>query len=189
MWTTYITVADADATCAAAAEAGGMVFMEAFDVLDAGRMAVIGDPQGAGFAIWQPKLHPGSQIVNEPGSLVWSELAVRDTGPEPAFYEALFGWSADTTPMGGSAYTTWRLGDHPIGGMVQMDERWPAEMPPHWLTYFAVADVDATCARASELGATVHVTPMDVEGVGRLAVIGDPHGAMFAVIAMAPAEG
>ena len=184
MWTTYVTVADADATCAAAAAAGGMVFMEAFDVLEAGRMAVIGDPQGAGFAIWQPKLHPGSQIVNEPGSLVWSELALRDTVPEPAFYGAVFGWTADTAPIGGTAYTTWRLGDHPVGGMIQMDEQWPAEMPPHWMTYFAVTDVDATCGQATGLGATVHVPPKDIEGVGRFAVIGDPHGAVFSVITM-----
>jgi predicted enzyme related to lactoylglutathione lyase len=187
MWTTYVTVADADATCAAAAAAGGMVFMQPMDVLEAGRMAVIGDPQGAGFAIWQPNLHPGSQVVNEPGSLIWSELAVRDTGPEPDFYRAVFGWVADTAPMGGTEYTTWRLGDHPVGGMIRMDEQWPAEMPPHWMTYFAVEDVDAACAQATELGATVHVPPKDIEGVGRFAVIGDPHGAVFSVITMAAA--
>jgi len=187
MWTTYITVADADATCAAAAAAGGTVFMQPMDVLEAGRMAVIADPQGAGFAIWQPNLHPGSQVVNEPGSPIWSELAVRDTAPEPAFYAAVFGWTADTTPMGGTAYTTWRLGDHPVGGMIQMDEQWPAEMPPHWMTYFAVEDVDATCAQATSLGATVHVPPREIEGVGRFALIGDPHGAVFSVITMAAA--
>ena len=122
MWTTYITVADADATCAAATQAGGTVFMAPMDVLEAGRMAVIADPQGAVFAIWQPNLHPGAQIVNEPGSLVWNELAARDVSPEPAFYGAVFGWAADTQPMGGTQYTTWRLGDRPVGGMVQMTE-------------------------------------------------------------------
>ena len=109
---------------------------------------------------------------------------MRDTAPEPAFYAAVFGWTADTTPMGGTAYTTWRLGDHPVGGMIQMDEQWPAEMPPHWMTYFAVTDVDATCGQATELGATVHVPPRDIEGVGRFALIGDPHGAVFSVITM-----
>jgi hypothetical protein len=187
MWTTYVSVVDADATCAAAAAAGGTVHMEPMDVMEAGRMAVIGDPQGAVFAVWQPQKTAGAQIVNEPGSLVWSELAVRDTGPEPAFYAAVFGWVADTAPMGGTEYTTWRLGDHPVGGMIQMDEQWPAEMPPHWMTYFAVADVDATCAQATGLGATVHVPPTDIEGVGRFALIGDPHGAVFSVITMATA--
>ena len=159
--------------------------MEAFDVMEAGRMAVIADPQGAVFCVWQPKLHPGAQIVNEPGALVWNELAVRDTGPEPAFYEALFGWTADTAPMGGAEYTTWKLGDQPVGGMVQMNDQWPAEMPPHWMTYFAVADTDATCTRAIELGGAVHVPPADIEGVGRFAVIGDPQGAVFSVLTMA----
>ena len=184
MWTTYITVADADATCAAATQAGGTVFMAPMDVVEAGRMAVIADPQGAVFAIWQPNLHPGAQIVNEPGSLVWNELAARDVSAEPAFYGAVFGWAADTQPMGDTQYTTWKLGDRPVGGMVQMTDEWPAEMPPHWMAYFAVADTDAACARAAELGATVHVPPRDVEGVGRFAVLGDPQGAPFSVIAM-----
>lgn len=187
MWTTYVTVEDADATCATATQAGGTVFLPPMDVLEAGRMAVIADPQGAVFAIWQPNRHPGAQIVNEPGSLVWNELAARDIAPEPAFYKAVFGWDADTQPMGGAPYTTWKRGEKPVGGMVQMTDEWPAGMPPHWLVYFAVADTDAAVARGAELGATVHVPPQDVEGVGRFAVMSDPQGAPFAVIAMSGA--
>ena len=184
MWTTYVSVADADAACAAATQAGGTVFMEPMDVLEAGRMAVIADPQGAVFAVWQPGETAGAQIVNEPGSLVWNELAARDVAPEPAFYAAVFGWTAETQAMGDTQYTTWKLGEKPVGGMVQMTDEWPAEMPPHWMTYFSVADTDAACARAAELGGTVHVPPRDVEGVGRFAVLGDPQGAPFSIISM-----
>ena len=133
MWTTDGTVQGADATwvratCATATQAGGTVFLPPMDVLEAGRMAVIADPQGAVFAIWQPNRHPGAQIVNEPGSLVWNELAARDIAPEPAFYAAVFGWEADTEPMAGTPYTTWKRGEKPVGGMVQMTDEWPAGM-------------------------------------------------------------
>lgn len=191
MWTTYITVADAEATCAAATTAGGTVFMQPFDVMGAGRMAVLADPQGAMFCLWQPIAHPGARIVNEPGAVIWNELAVRDTEPEPAFYAALFGWTHATTQMGGTEYTTWSLDGQMVAGMIRMDENWPPEVPAHWLVYIAVADVEAAQAKATELGGSVNVPATDIE-IGRFAVLSDPHGAVFAVIQMneaAAAEG
>src|SRR5215212_7631103 len=99
-WTTYIASDDADATAKAADEAGGQVFTPPFDVMDAGRMTIIADPTGAIFGVWQAGEHHGAQLVNEPGSLCWNELATRDTGAAAKFYDAVFGWQADTQDFG-----------------------------------------------------------------------------------------
>lgn len=183
MWTTYVTVADADETAGKAKAAGGTVFMEPFDVLDVGRMAVMGDAQGAMFAIWQPRKHIGAGIVNEPGSLVWNELATTDPDAAKAFYAAVFGWAAETQQAPGGDYTTFKLGDGPVAGMMAMGENYPPGVPPNWLTYFAVADCDAAVGKAQELGARLNMPPMTVP-VGTFAVLGDPQGAVFGVIAM-----
>lgn len=183
-WNTYITVEDADATTAAAREAGGTVLAEPMDVLTFGRMAALIDPSGAPIAIWQPRDHIGAGIVNEPGALCWNELTTREPGAARAFYAAVFGWEAAETTPGGQPYTVWRSGGKEIGGMITMDEQWPAEIPPHWMVYFAVEDTDAVAGHARELGGTVSVEPFDIP-VGRFAVLQDPHGAVFSVIAMA----
>ncbi len=182
-WTTYITVADADETMAKVRAAGGTVIREPMDVMTAGRMAVFADPTGAVAAVWQPGDHQGAGVVNEPGSLCWNELTTRDGDAARAFYREVFGWTATDTPAGGQPYTRFGLGGRDIGGMIVMDERWPAEIPAHWMVYFAVENTDATVAHAKELGGTVSVEPFDLP-VGRFAVLHDPHGALFSVIAM-----
>ncbi len=188
-WNTYVTVADTDSTVAAARDAGAQVLMEPMDVLDAGRMAVMADPTGAVVSVWQPGAHIGAQLVNEPGCLCWNELTTRDPVTATGFYEAIFGWHAHTvdfsTPDGEGTYTEWRLepdGD-PIGGMMVMDDSWPPDLPAHWMTYFAVEDTDATAALAEELGGSVPVPPTDIPP-GRMAVLNDPSGAYFTVLAL-----
>jgi predicted enzyme related to lactoylglutathione lyase len=183
LWTTYISVADAAAACAAATAAGGTVFMEPFDVMGSGRMAVLADPQGAMFCVWQPITHPGARIVNEPGAVVWNELATRETEPEIAFYEAVFGWTHETAPMGGTEYTTWKRDGEMVAGMIRMNEQWPAEIPAHWMVYVAVADVEASCARLTELGGTISVPATEIE-IGTFAVVADPNQAFFSMIQM-----
>lgn len=187
-WTTYVTVADADATTAAVTAAGGTVLLEPMDVLDAGRMAVFTDPQGGAFAIWQPNAHIGAGTVNEPGSLCWNELATSDAAGAQAFYGAIFGWDGDTqeSPMG--PYTMLKLGENGIGGMRTLGPNDPPGVPPHWLTYFAVADCAATAARIAQLGGTVRMDPMTIPA-GTFTVASDPHGAAFAVIQLAPGMG
>src|SRR5262245_60449072 len=111
VWNTYVWVDDADASAAAARAAGGTVVAEPFDVMDAGRMAVILDPEGAAFCVWQAKNHRGARIVNEHGSLNFNGLATRDRAGAEAFYGAVFGWKTLDIPSG----TTWTLpayGDH-----------------------------------------------------------------------------
>ncbi|HEX4703991.1 MAG TPA: VOC family protein [Pseudonocardiaceae bacterium] len=181
-WTTYISVADADATAKAVEAAGGQTLVPVMDVFTAGRMAVFMDPTGAPISIWQPGDHIGASFVNEPGALSWNELTTRKTDEGTAFYTEAFGWTADPQPMGPITYTVWMLDGNPIGGMMPMDENWPAEVPSHWAVYFTVEDTDATVAKVVELGGSVVAPPQDIPQ-GRFAALRDPHGAAFSVIA------
>jgi predicted enzyme related to lactoylglutathione lyase len=182
-WLTYVGVADADATAAKAREAGATIHVEPMDVMDVGRMAILADPTGAALGLWQPRRHTGAEIVNQPVSLSWNELNTRDTEAAKPFYEAIFGWDADVQQMGDIEYTTWRLGANPVGGMVALAEQVPAQVPAHWLAYFAVEDCDATVEKAKAAGANLMFGPMDIPA-GRFAVLADPHGAVFGVVRM-----
>jgi predicted enzyme related to lactoylglutathione lyase len=184
-WTTYISVEDADATAAAVKEGGGTVLAEPMDVMDLGRMAIFADPAGAVFGIWQPNTFQGAGVVNEHGALSWNELNTRDPEAAKAFYGHVFGWDFEDNDMGEmGTYTSLKLGDAPVGGMLNMAERGvPEEVPAHWQVYFAVDDTDAAVDRAKQGGGSVMVEPIDIP-VGRFAILTDPHGASFAVIAL-----
>jgi predicted enzyme related to lactoylglutathione lyase len=188
-WTTYISVSSADETAAAISEDGGSSIVEPMDVLDVGRMAIASDPAGAMFAIWQPRAHVGAGTVNEPNTFCWTELTTREPQKSVEFYGAVFGWTATLVPMEGSAdYTEFRIGDHPVAGMMQMQgDSWPAEMPNHWMVYFAVDDCQAAVAKVESLGGELLVQPTEVLP-GTFAVVKDPQGAVFSVIALRPPE-
>jgi len=191
-WMTYIDTDDADATAAKVKETGGTVLVEPFDVVDVGRMAVFADPTGAVFAVWQPKQHPGAQLVNEPGTFGWNELNTRDPDAANEFYGAVFGWRGkkfDLDGGDGPDYITWHIGDaeHSVGGMFDLrGGQVPDDVPPHWMVYFGVDDTDATVERIKELGGSVAVGPAEIPKVGRFAVVSDPQGAHFAVIKPQP---
>lgn len=185
-WLSYIAVEDAGETADAAASLGGKIVAPPMDVQDLGRMAVIEDPEGAVFALWQARAHMGSGLVNEPGALTWSELATRHADTVTGFYCQLFGWTSEAREMGPVLYTTFKNSEGPVGGMLQMTEEW-GEIPPHWIVYFAVSDCDEAAKRAAELGATVPVPPTDLPDVGRFAMVQDPQGATFSVVAVADA--
>jgi predicted enzyme related to lactoylglutathione lyase len=184
-WTSYVSVADADATTDKARKAGATVFVEPMDVLDVGRMAVFADPTGAAVAVWQPKTHKGAGIVGEPGSLCWNELSTRDTAAATDFYRGVFGWDTESSDMGEMQYTEWKLGGKTIGGMMPMPSEVPAAVPSYWLAYFAVADCDDSVAKATKAGASVFVPATDIPA-GRFSVLSDPQGAMFGIIAPNP---
>jgi predicted enzyme related to lactoylglutathione lyase len=182
-WLNYICVEDADATVAKAREAGATVHAEPMSVLDYGRMAVLADPTGAAFGIWQPGIHIGADLVGEPGAMSWNELNTRDPEAAKSFYGDVFGWSFEEQEFEGTGtYTAINLGEDTIGGLIDITDRAPAEVPAHWLVYFAVEDADATVAQAKEQGGEVPVGPFDIAEVGRIAVLKDPFGAIFAVI-------
>lgn len=182
-WSSYVAVADAAATAAAVKENGGSVVVEPMDVMGMGHMAVFTDPTGAFFGIWQPGTFAGAERVNEPGTLAWNELNTRDPEAAKAFYGAVFGWSFEDHDMGGmGTYTEWKLGEDSIGGMIGMgNTQMPAEVPAHWLVYFAVESTDAAVETVKSSGGNVAFGPIDIPA-GRFAVVTDPLGAAFAVI-------
>ena len=188
IWTTYVSTDDADAVTAKVQAAGGRVVMEPLDVLGAGRMAVFADAGGAVISVWQAQTHIGAGVVNEPGSLCWNELATREIEAAKRFYAAVFGWTADTNAFGDTSYTEWKLGDRTVGGMIQMNDEWPAEVPAHWMVYFAVEDIDAATKKVEELGGRISVPPTDTPA-GRFSVVNDPHGAVFSIIRLADGRG
>ena len=201
MWNTYIWVDSADETASKVRDAGGSVVMEPFDVMDAGRMAVFTDPEGAAFCVWEAKEHKGAQIVNEHGSVNFNGLNTRDVEGAKSFYGSVFGWqtlgagrrcrrcgrcratattSSVTTPTSASR---WREVGAPAGfeDVVATINPIPDDQPdtpPHWSVTFAVDDADATASKASELGGKVIVPPFDAPWV-RMTVISDPQGATF----------
>jgi len=178
-WMTYIAVEDADATAAKAREAGGTVHAEPMSVLDYGRMAVLADPTGAVFGIWQAGKNIGAGVVGEAGAMTWNELNTRDPETAKAFYGKVFGWSFEEKEYERGTYTIISVGGEGIGGIT---DRIPPEAPAHWLVYFAVEDTDATLAKAREREGDVPAGPFDIDEVGRIAVVKDPWGAIFAVI-------
>jgi uncharacterized protein len=186
-WSTYVSVADAEATTAAIREAGGTVHVEPMDVVGLGKMAVYADPTGAHFGIWEPGTFAGAGIVSEAGAVVWNELNTRGTDAARAFYAPVFGWDFEEREFETGAYSTIKLGDAPVGGMIDISGRVPDEIPAHWLVYFAVDDVDATLEKAKASGGSVGFGPEDISEVGRIAVVLDSFGAAFAVIAPDPA--
>lgn len=176
-WTTYVNVDDADAVVKNAESAGGTIIVAPMDVMTAGRMAIFADTTGAVIGVWQPRDHLGAQVVNEPGTFTWSELATSDLAKSKAFYAEVLGWG-----FGGSdEYAEAQVSGRTIGGVMPRPPQLPAEVPDHWLVYFGATDVDADVAKATGLGATAVVEPTDIPGTGRFAVLVDPQGAAFAL--------
>ena len=187
-WMLYVSVEDARATAARAAELGGTVVKDAFDVMQIGSMAVLRDPTGADFAVWQAKASRGTDHTdNKPHTVCWNELATRDAEAAGAFYGELFGWTPQRMEMEGAPYFMCMSGDRQAAGMMQMTEEW-GDLPSHWMMYLAVEDCDASAARAAELGGEVCVPPTDIP-VGRFAVLGDPQGGTFSIVALAQGGG
>jgi predicted enzyme related to lactoylglutathione lyase len=187
-WTTYITVADVDALAERVEGLGGQLVSPPFDVLEYGRMCVVTDPSGAPVALWQARQHHGAGIVNEPGAMCWNELTTRDPDAAAAFFGGLLGWETQRQGDQPADYREFRRAGEArsiAGCMPMVGDEWPDWLPPHWMVYFAVDDTDAAAARAVELGGTVSVPPTDIEP-GRFAVLGDPQGAVFSIIAMRP---
>jgi predicted enzyme related to lactoylglutathione lyase len=177
-WNCYVTVQSADAAAERAQQLGATVIAPAFDVMEAGRMAVIQDPQGAFFMVWEPRQNIGAGLVNAPGALAWNELASPDVDASAAFYGDLFGWQ--TQPFEGSPqrYLVIQNAGRGNGGI---REPQPGE-PPYWLAYFAIDDVEDGLAKVQELGGKRLTGPVDI-GIAKIGVAQDPQGAVFALYA------
>lgn len=175
-WLGHIAVEDVDETVTRAEAAGGSVLAPAMDIPEVGRMAVMRDPQGAAFSVFSS----ASEDWNPTGGVfVWDELHTTDVEGAKAFYREVIGWSANDTDMGGGVtYTIFESGGEQRGGCMMIRQ---PDMPPNWLTYIGVDDVDGKCKEAEDLGAQKMVDPMDIPGVGRFAGLIDPTGAAFAL--------
>jgi hypothetical protein len=175
-WMVYIATDDADVTASKANKFGGEVLAPPLDVMDHGRMAVLRDPTGAVFSIWQAKSHKGVQISGEEGSFCWADL--NSPHPEKAkrFYQKLFDWQITEGSNRQSGYMNIQHGEEYIGGI-------PAESDaePGWLIYFETADCDGLSAKAQTRGAKLLMPPLSMPNVGRISCIADPQGAVFAL--------
>lgn len=179
-WMLYIQVENVDASAGKVPQLGGKVIAGPFDVMDAGRMAVVQDPTGAYFCLWQPNKNAGIGIHSVHGALCWADLSTSDTKRASDFYSGLFGWQFVKDEKDASGYLHIKNGEHFIGGVPPSKYLQPG-VPPHWLAYFQVDDVDVTANKAKEMGGKLCVPPMSMEGVGRMSIIGDPQGAIFAI--------
>lgn len=177
-WITYLA-GNADEVAFRVPAAGGKVLMPPLDVEGSGRIAIIADPGGAVVGVWEAGDHVGAQLVNEPVSMIWNEVNTPDMEATAGFLEQTFGVETVDVPMVESGYKTFNVGREPRGGILQMTEEWEG-VPPHWMTYFAVDDTDATCAAILDAGGAVGIEPFDT-ALGRVAVVNDPQGAVFMV--------
>jgi predicted enzyme related to lactoylglutathione lyase len=180
-WLSYVSVTSADESAEKAKAAGATILKEPFDVSTIGRMAVIQDPTGAVFALWQAGTNRGSGIYNVPNSFCWNELMTTDTAVDGEFYSTVFGWGRDVQNFGPLEYTMFTNGEKMAGGMLKITPEM-GPIPPNWLVYFAVDDCDAKVQKATELGATVMKPADNIPGVGRFAILTDPQGGAFAII-------
>jgi uncharacterized protein len=174
-WLGHVVVEGADAAGERARSAGGTVLGEPMDIPEVGRIVVVRDPHGAVISAFQPA---GGGSASE-GVFVWDELMTSDVGDAKRFYRELFRWDSHEAEMGESGpYTLFRVGETDFAGCVSNEA---TQAPPHWYPYLATPDVDGSTAKAEELGATIYVRPMEIENVGRFAVLGDPMGVTFAL--------
>jgi predicted enzyme related to lactoylglutathione lyase len=176
-WNSYVTVEDADASASRATELGGSELMEAQDVEEIGRMAVIADPSGAAVALWESRGVIGAELVNAPGALCWNDLATTDADGAVTFYGRLFGWTFEQVPAHQIRYRI-RNGESENGSLYLQPEEERAT-PPNWLVYFATADLAASNSRLGQLGGRVVVEPLELPTRGRVSVVTDPQGAAF----------
>ena len=188
-WLPYINMRNADDIAKKASQGGGKVLMNGpFDVLDVGRMAPIQDPTGAYFAIWEAKRHKGAGIINETGAMCWNELMTPNVEVAGRFYRTTFDWTDEPVDMGpAGTYTIFKAGSTQVGGMMARPPQLK-DVPPHWLTYFAVDDCDSAAKKVGELGGQVVRPPDDIPNIGRFAVCRDPQGAAFALFKPLPSN-
>jgi uncharacterized protein len=194
-WNMDVRVDSADDAAAAAQSAGGTVLVEPFDAPPAGRMAVIADPTGAPFCVWQSGVREGAQLVNEGGAWAMNQLHTPDPERAAAFYGAVFGWTTETFGEGDGAMTLFRLPGY-VGGEPQQPvsreviaamDRAQADEAPRWSANFWVDDVDAATAAAERLGGTLIASLPSP--TGKIAILADPTGVSFSVSSVPGAAG
>jgi uncharacterized protein len=178
-WMLYVSVENADRSVAKAAQAGGTVLAPAFDVMDVGRMAVLQDPTGAIFSLWQPKSHQGTTITGD-NTFCWADLSTPNPERAGKFYADVFGWQLVKDDKDPSGYIHIKNGENFIGGIPPATHRNP-NAPPHWLIYFQVANAEGATEKAAQLGGKILMPARKMENVGTWSIVADPQGAVFAL--------
>lgn len=188
-WTTYLASDDVDADVAKAVANGASVLAPPMQVMEFGSMAVFADPAGAVAALWQSGTHTGYNVVDEPGTVVWTEQMSNDVGLAKAFFAELFGYAYTDMSSPDMQYYMFEVNGETSGGLGQLPP-FLGDMPPRWLTYFGVEDADMSAATVTDNGGTVLRPAWDTP-FGRIAIVAGPVGEVFAIIAQppAPAEG
>lgn len=180
-WLLYVAVDDADASAKKITELGGKVMVPPTTVPDMLRFACAFDAVGAAFGILQPLGTGADQKPYEgpprPGTFCWDELHTKDFAAAKTFYGGLFGWTGKQDGSGDEAYWHWQNAGKEIGGMTP--HMGSPNVPPHWLAYLAVSDVDAVTKKAEALGGRIVMPAMEIPKVGRFSVVRDPTGAVF----------
>jgi predicted enzyme related to lactoylglutathione lyase len=178
-WNVYMTVENAEQTAKQAEAAGGSIVAPAFDVMELGRMAVIADPTGATFCVWEPMKSIGAQLLGETGALSWTEVMTTDADKAGAFYSELFGYTLEPFGPPEQGYKVLMKGEAQIGGIMKN----PAEGgQSYWAIYFSCKNVDEVVDKVKAAGGQVFMGPEDMPEVGRISVMADPQGAAFGVI-------
>ncbi len=187
-WSTHIAVASADAAADAVRDAGGTIVTESFDAAPAGRMAVVADPSGAPFVVWEAGRRHGAQLVNSHSAWAMSMLSTPDPERATAFYGAVFGWRAEPFQEAGPGVVLYRLPGY-VGG--EPDQPVPRDVvaaampgepgrPAMWSVDFWIADAERAALDAARLGGSVLAEPHDAPPFRR-AVLAAPDGAAFSV--------
>jgi uncharacterized protein len=179
-WLSFVSAANTDEIVNKAKSLGGKVLAAPSDVRGSGRTALIADPSGAAFGIFQGVEHLGAGVVDEPGAMYWHEILTTDVDRAGRFYASVFEWRPETMPTA-SKYTVFHKGERAVAGMLPMSKDL-GKATPHWLPYFQVRDVEATVKQVKSLGGQISVAPTEVPTIGRFATLRDPQGSAFGII-------
>lgn len=182
-WRLHVATDKVDKSVQRALELGATLLSAATDISNVGRVALLQDPTGAVFALWEARDHIGIELSQQAGTLSWQELSTSDVETARSFYANLFGWQTQTRAAGARAYTTFKMprNAQATGGIQPLPEAL-TKTGSHWMAYFAVEDFDKSLHKAQRLGAALHATPAEMPSVGRYAVLQDPQGALFSLV-------
>lgn len=181
-WNSYICVDDVREVTERAGALGAEIVAPPTQMMDAGWLSFVQDPTGATVAFWEAVEHSGAARVNEPGTFCWNELTTPDLETAKEFFGELLGWTYDTNTESKAPYYIIENEGRQNGGILQMTDEWEG-VPPHWVVYFAVADVNDSAESVADLGGELRHGPFNTP-VGRMLVAADPQGAIFHLVGL-----
>ena len=182
-WAMYIAVPKLDDAVAKVTRLGGSELSEVITVPTVGKMQMVKDPQGAAFYIIQPApAEERPETAPEVGEASWHELMTTDAPAAMRFYSQIFQWQpSETMDMGEMGkYHMFNRPHGMIGGMMNKPPEM-AQVPPHWMIYFRVPDINAAVERIKKNGGKILNGPMEVPGGDWVLNAQDPQGAAFSL--------